>query len=154
MLVFELINGVLELLIQYATICHYDYRIENLFVGLVVQRRQTVREPCDGIGFSRTGGMLNEVVPSRPVLLCVGHGMAHAVELMIPGENHRPPGDLPDLPVIIQNSLFRSLQVHEAPEDVEQAVALPHLSPQIGRAIAAAGRRRISGMALIPEVEG
>src|ERR1017187_10411527 len=98
--------------------------------------------------------MLNEVVPSRPVLPCVGHGVSHAVELMIPGENHRLFRDLLDLPLIIQNPLFRSLQVHESPADVEQAVALPYLAPQIGSAIPAVGRGGISGVALISEVEG
>jgi hypothetical protein len=37
LLVVELVNGVLELLIQYATIRHHDYRIEYLLARLVVQ---------------------------------------------------------------------------------------------------------------------
>ncbi len=38
LLVVELVDGVLELLIEYATIRHYDYRVENFLVRFVVQR--------------------------------------------------------------------------------------------------------------------
>ncbi len=58
LLMVELVDSVRELLIQYATVRHYDNRIENLLVGLVMQRRQPVRQPRDRVGFPRTGGGL------------------------------------------------------------------------------------------------
>jgi hypothetical protein len=72
---------------------------------------------------------------------------------VIAREDHRLLGDLLDA-LVAEDALFLHLQVHEAAEDVEQAVALPHLAPQVSRAIAAIGRRRIAGMALVAQVEG
>ena len=43
LLVLELVNGVLELLIEDAAVGDDDDRVEDFFVGLVVQTRKTVR---------------------------------------------------------------------------------------------------------------
>src|ERR1035441_4881250 len=87
----------------------------------------------------------------------MGFGVAHqtpnAVELVISGEDHRFLCDLPNA-FIREDALFLDWEVHEAPEDVEQAAPLPHLTPEIGGAIAAIGRRRIAGVALVAKVEG
>src|ERR1700740_827533 len=101
-----------------------------------------MRQPCDGIGLPRPGGVLYQVIVSGPLRLRMAHRPPHAVELVIPRKDHRLLGDLPDA-LVREDALLFDLQVHEAPEDVEQTVPLPYLAPQIGRAITAIGGGRI-----------
>ena len=70
---------------------------------------------------------------------------------MVAREDHRFLLDLAALVV----ALLLDLQVDEAREEVEQAVPLQHLLPQIGRAIGAPRRvRRVAGAAVAAFVEG
>ena len=61
-LVFELIDRVLKLLIKDQAIRDDDDRIENLLVLVVVQTREMVREPGDGIGLAGASRVLDQVV--------------------------------------------------------------------------------------------
>ena len=77
--------------------------------------------------------------------------MRTACKLVVAREDHRLRLHLAALVV----ALLLDLQVDEAREDVEQAVALQHLLPQVGGAIGAPGRvGRIAGAAVAALVEG
>ena len=42
LLVVETQNGVLQLIVQYTTVCHHKYRLEHLLILIIMQRRQTI----------------------------------------------------------------------------------------------------------------
>ena len=134
-LVLELVDRVLELLIEHDAIRDHDHAVEDALVGAVVQGREPMGKPSDGVALAAAGGVLDEVVVSRALPACGVHEQPHGRELMVAGEDHGLRLDLV-APVV---ALLFDLQVNEAGENVEQTVALQHLFPQIGRAVAAAG---------------
>ena len=134
-LVLELVDRVLELLIEHDAVREHDHTVEDPLVVGVVQRREPMGEPSDGVALSAAGGVLDEVVVSRALPACGDHEQAHRLKLMVAGEDH---GLRLDLVAPLVPLLF-DLQVNEAGQDVEQTVALQHLLPQIGCAIAPAG---------------
>ena len=79
------------------------------------------------------------------------HQCAHRLKLVIAREDHR---FLLHLTALIV-ALFFDLKVDEPRQQVEEAVPLQHLLPQIGRAIGAPHRvRRVASAAVVPFVEG
>ncbi len=93
--------------------------------------------------------MLNKVVSARPVLARMRHDPAHRVKLVVAREDHCLFSNLLDA-FIRQNALFLHLQMHEASEDVEQAV--PRAT---GKPCGIRHRRRVDpGVPLVAEVAG
>jgi hypothetical protein len=73
--------------------------------------------------------------------------LAHRLQLVVTREDHRLGLDLTALVV----ALLVDLQVDEAGEEVEQAVPLQHLFPQVGRAVGPPGRiGRVPGAESLP----
>ena len=134
-LVLELVDRVLELLIEHNAVRDHDHAVEDALVGGVVQGREPMGKPSDGVALAAAGGVLDEVVVSRALPARSAHEQTHRLELMVAGEDHGLRLDLV-APLV---TLHFDLQVHEAGENVEQTVALQHLFPQKGRAVAAAG---------------
>ena len=91
--------------------------------------------------------MLHKVIGAGPLFLCLGHKLAYAVELVIPGEDHRHLLDL-----FVAQLLLLHLQVDKPREDVQKAAALEHLVPEIGRLVAA-GIVRVAAPAVTSLVE-
>ena len=79
------------------------------------------------------------------------HQRAHRLKLVVAREDHRFLLHLAALVV----ALLLDLQVDEPRQQVEEAVPLQHLLPQVGRAIGAPRRvGRVAGAAVAPFVEG
>ena len=91
--------------------------------------------------------MLDQVVVARPFAARRGDDLAHRVELVVAREDHRLLGDAPLATLAVVDLLLLLLHEHEVPEDVEEAVALEHVFPEVARAVA--GRMlRVAGAAL------
>ena len=61
-LVLELVDRVLKLLVEHHAVGHHDHAVEDALVGRVVQRRQPVRQPADGVALAAAGRVLDQVV--------------------------------------------------------------------------------------------
>ena len=110
-----------------------------------------MRQPTDRVALTAPRRMLDEGVVAHAVAARGVHQRAHCLELMVAGEDHRLGPDLAALVV----AFLLDLQVNETGEDVEQAVALQHLFPQVGGAAGTARRiRRVAGGPIAPLVEG
>ena len=89
----------------------------------------------------------------EPCALRVADELAHGDELVIAREDHRLLAHRAhalvgaDLPLL-------DLQVDEAGEDVEQAVAREHLLPEIGGAVVAVRAGRIAGAVVVALLNG
>ena len=84
------------------------------------------------LDFARPGRVLDQVVLTRPMRAGMGDQLSHRVELVIAREDHRLLADGADALVGL-DLLFLHFQVHEALQDVEQAVGLQHLVPEVVR---------------------
>ena len=147
----ELVDGVLELLIEHDAVRDHDHTVEDALVVGVMQGREPMGQPSDGVALAAAGGVLDEIVVPRALPARGVHEHPHRLELMVAGEDHglRPDSVAPFVALLVD------LQVHEAGEDVEQAVALQHLFPQIGRATGPSRRiGRVAGRAVGSLVEG
>ena len=58
-LMLELVNRILKLGIEDCPVGNHDHAIKYLAVGSVVQARQTMGDPRNGIGFAGTGTVLD-----------------------------------------------------------------------------------------------
>jgi len=151
--VLELIDRDLELLVEHAAVGDHDGGVEDRPLVGGVKGREVVGEPGDRVALARAGRVLDEVVVPGPVLAGMSDELAGRVELVVAREDEvlRSEG----LPV---DHSLGSLQVHEAFEDVEPAVALEHLLPEIGGAMTAGigrvARARVSGWSADAAVEG
>ena len=108
-------------------------------------------EPRDSVALATARRVLDQSVVADALAARGSHQEAHGFELVIPWEDHRL--DLrPASPVV---PLLLHLQMHEARQKVEQAVALQHLLPQVRGAVAAPARiRRVAGAAIAAAIEG
>ena len=149
--VFKLVDRVLELLIEHHAIGDHDDAVEDARVGGIVQEREPMRQPTDRVALAAARGMLDEVAVPHPLAAGGVDQHAHRFELVIAGEDHGLRLDLASLVV----ALLVDLQVDEAGEEVEQAVALQHLFPQVCRAVGPTRRvGRVSGCSGATLVEG
>ena len=150
-LVFELVDRVLELLVENDAIGDHDHAVEDALVGGVMQGGEPVRQPTNRVALAAARGMLDEVVVSHALAAGTVHQHAHRFELVIAGEDHGLRLDLASLVV----ALLVDLQMDEAGKEVEQAVSLQHLFPQVCRAVGPAGRvGRVSGCSSATLVKG
>ena len=116
-----------------------------------MQARQPMRQPTDRVPLAAARGMLDEVVVPHAVAACRVHQHAHRFELVVAGEDHGLRLDLA-APIV---ALLVDLQVDEAREEIEQAVTLQHLFPQVRRAVGPALRiGRVPGCSGATLVEG
>ena len=126
-LVFELIDGVLKLLVEHDAIGDHYHAVEDPLVHRIVKGRKSVRQPTDGVALAAARRMFDEVVVTHALATGGFHQHAHRLELVEAGEDHGLGLDLAALIV----AFFFDLQVDEAGEEVEKAVALQHLFPQV-----------------------
>ena len=148
--VLELVDRVLKLLIEHHAVGRHDHAVEHARVFRVVQRSEAMREPGDGVALAAAGRMLDQGVVADALAARGAGQQAHRFELVVAGKDHRLHLYLAAAVV----AFFVRLQVDEARDQVEQAVALQHLLPQVGGAVAApAGSGRIAGAAVAAAVE-
>ena len=118
----------------------------------VVQRREPVGEPADGVALAAAGGVFDEVVVA-PALRsrAASTSWRTRLQLVVAREDH---GLLLHLAALV-GALLLDLQVKEAGEKIQQAVALENLLPQVGGAVGSAlGIGGIAGAAVAAFVEG
>ena len=151
MLVLELIDGVLQLLIQHDAVRHHNHAVEDAGVVRVVQRRQTMRQPSDGVALAAAGRMLDQgVVPHAFAPRHIDQ-QAHRLKLVVAGKDQGLHLHL--APLLI--ALLFALQVQEAGQQVQQAATLQNFLPKVGGAVVAPFRvRRVAGGTVAALVEG
>ncbi len=143
-------DRALELAVQDAPVGDDDDRVEDPPVVGVVEHRELVGEPGDGVGLAAPGRMLDEVALAGPLLARVGHEPSHGVELVVAGEDQAPAAGLPPRLVLLLDL------VDEVLDQVQDAVPSPDPVPQVGRRIPGLRRRHrgVPGTAELPLVEG
>ena len=127
-LVLDLVNIVLKLLVEIAPVGNDDNAVENRPVIGPVQAGQLMGGPGDGVGFARSGAVLDQIVFTNAVFERGRQQLAGRFELVIARKNQR--FALLFLAALVMDRLF-CLQVDKAMNDVEPAVLFPNLLPQI-----------------------
>src|SRR5438105_15949365 len=100
-----------------------------------------MRQPGDAVGLAAAGGVLDQVIAAGALASCRRDQFAHGVALVVAREDHRLGDDAPLAAGAVVDFLLVLLDEHEAAEDVEQAVALQHLFPQIAGTVPRRVRR-------------
>ena len=119
-----------QLAVQHPAVGDDDNGLEDLLVPGVMQPRQAMRQPGNGVGLARARAVLDEVVAPGAVSPHVLQQLGHHVQLVIPGEDH-PLG-------LYRAGLFvlLHLQVEVLVQNLQQAVLAKHLLPQVGGVVA------------------
>ena len=125
-------DGVAQLGIQHGAVGHHNHAAEDGLILRIEQSGKPVGHPCNGVGLATTRAMLNQVVAAAAVLLHVCHELAYNVQLVVTGEDERLLHHFVLLAVLAAHLLLLGLKVHEAVQNIHQAVALEHLAPDIG----------------------
>jgi hypothetical protein len=107
----ELRDGALKLAVEHDAVGDDDRRVENRLVGLIMQVNCLMRGPADRVGFSRTGGVLDQIVAARSVAAGIRHYPPHRIQLLEAREDH---GSL---------TVVTLLQMDETANHVEQDLA-------------------------------
>ena len=154
--VFDLVDRVLQLPVQHAAVGDDDDAVEDLGVLGVVQTRQPVRQPRDAVGLAAAGRVLDQIVPARPLVARRCGQFPHRVELVIAGKDQGL--GTPRRPVRSAAVLLARFDEHEVAEDVEHAVAVQHVFPEIAgpvpRGVARIPRPALDGPGPAAAVEG
>ena len=129
------VDGVLQLTVQYFTVGDDDHRIEDGFILIIVQAGKPVGSPGDAVGLAGAGTVLDQIIVSGAVLLCVGNQFAHHIQLMIAGENDLFGHTCPHFAVRENGPLGLLLIADELLENIQKLVLLENGLPQIRRHI-------------------
>ena len=143
----ELIDGVLQLAVQHDAVCDHDDAVENRIVVFVVQGRQAIGDPGNGIGFPATCRMFDQITFPRAVFFHVGDHFFHDVVLMIAGEQDLFPFHDARCAVLCDFLFFLDV-TDKTVEQIHQTVPLQHSFPEIGGGITL----RVHGIALAARV--
>ena len=113
--VLELVDRVLKLIIEHGPVRHHDDRVEHLLALIVVERRELVGGPGDGVGLAGPRTVLGEILVARAYFAAGLDQPGDQIPLVIAGEDEGFLLGLASVP-----SLLRlDLQVDEAPDDLE-----------------------------------
>ena len=80
-------DSFLQLAVNNHTVGNDDDIIENNLIVGIMQRSQTMSQPCDGVGLAGTGAVLNQIVLRGAVFTDIGQNLADNIQLMIAWEN-------------------------------------------------------------------
>ncbi len=144
----ELVDGVLQLAVEDLAVGDDDDGIENQLILGIVQARQSMSHPGDGIALAAAGRMLDQVVSSGSVGPCRRDQFPDRVELVVAREDH-----VLDLHLLPGEDPFPDFEMNEPRQNVEPAIPLPDLFPEV-RALVADGVVRVPLAAVAPLVEG
>src|SRR5690606_14695313 len=117
----------------------HDYRVEHFCIVGIVQGSKAVREPPDRVGLAAARRVLNQIGVARSLPPGGTDETAHRVQLVVARKDDPLLDDL----LAIWSCLFLLLVVQKLPDDVEKAVALPDLLPQVSGLVPA----RVLGVA-------
>ena len=81
-------NGVLQLIVQYATVCHHKYRLEHLLVFIIMQRRQSIGQPSNRVRLAATSTMLQQIALTFLRGFGVCHQLFYHIQLVIAREDY------------------------------------------------------------------
>ena len=110
-----------------------------------------MREPGDRVALAAAGRMLDQIVMPHALSGGCRHHLAHRLQLVVARKDQVL---LAQLLAVVAGLLFH-VEMQEAREQVEQAVALQHFFPHIGRLVVASlGVGRVAGAAVHAAVEG
>ena len=118
---FKASDGILQLTVDHVAIRDDQHRVKDLLVVGVVQVAQKVSRPGDGVRLAGTGGMLDQVLVARSFFQDRGQQLTSHIQLMEAREDDR-------LDVLLVVTLGDQV----ATQDVQPAVSLPDLFPQVG----------------------
>ena len=133
----DLVDRVLELLVEHPAVGDHDDAVEDLLVVLRCEGwpgGARARRCCWSCRCRPSAG--SGSCGPGPSLASAGDDLPHRVELMVAREDHRFPDHPPLSAVAVVDLLFPLLDEHEVAEDVEEAVALEHLLPEVAGAVA------------------
>ena len=120
----KVVDRLLQLRVQHVAVAHHQHAGKHLAVLRVVQLAQKVRRPGNRVGLARARAVLDQIPVPRPLGQHRLHQLACGVQLVVAREQHR------------LHLLLRVAPRHQiAADDLQPAVALPHLLPQVGRAV-------------------
>src|SRR5712692_5758075 len=145
----ELAHRGLELAIEHPPVGDDHDRVDDALVAGVVERRKPVGKPGDGEALAAPSRVLDQVPLPRAAGARVGDQPAHAVELLVAGEDEEALAGLAP-PLVLLLDL-----VDELAHEVEHAVARPGLVPQVRGGVprARGGHGRIACTAELALVE-
>ena len=145
--VLKLVNSVLQLPIQNPTVGNDHHRIEHLLI-VCPKAVKPIGQPRDGVAFAAPRRMLDKVIFSRAVCLCIGFEFSDGGQLVVPGKN-----DALFLLLFSTLGFYVRFQVDEPPHNVEPTVSLLDFFPQVG-GLVAVGVERIARPAIETFVKG
>src|SRR6266567_4503623 len=123
----ELLYRLLELLIEHAAVGNDDDGIEYPLIHGVMEDRELVSQPGDGITLAAARAVFDQVTLSWPFRPRVGYQAAHGIELVVTREDQALLARL--FPFII---VFLDL-LDELLDKVEHAGSRPDVFPQVRR---------------------
>ena len=138
----EVEDGLLQLRIEHVAVADHQHAVEQLMVLRIVQVGQKVRRPGNRIGLAAARAVLDQVFMPCPLGQHGGLQLARGIELVVAREDEARH-------LLLAVALGDEVAAH----DLQPAVALPHLLPQVGRAVAC-GVGRVARTAVIALVEG
>ena len=123
--VLKLVDGVLKLAIQHRSVGHDDDRAEQLIALVIVELRQLMGRPGNGVGFAGARTVLDEVALAGTFFAGRLNQMVDHVPLVVPGENQGFLG----LPVAMEIFFGFLFQVQKTAKDLKPGVFLEQLLP-------------------------
>ncbi|GDA36584.1 hypothetical protein HmCmsJML164_01897 [Escherichia coli] len=110
---FELPDGVLKLVVQHRAVRHHDNGVELFFPVHVVQTRKLVGGPGNGVRFTGTGAVLDQVFMAGAFDRCGLQQFVDHIPLVITRENQALFLRFQPVPVLF----FFNLQMDKTGED-------------------------------------
>ena len=125
-------DGFLQLAVNNHAVGNDDDIIENNLIVGIMQRSQTVSQPCDGVGLAGTGTVLNQIVLRGAVFTDISQNLADNIQLMIARENEVF-GTFHLAGLLID--LFLHLNENELADEVKDGILGQNILPHIGHAV-------------------
>ena len=121
----KLIHRILQLAVQHTAVGYNNHRLEDLLILRIVQTGQTMRQPCDGIGFTGARTVLNEIILAGTIPSHIIQQLGYHIQLVIAREDHAFGLNLAGLFIPFD------FQMQILVQDFQQAVLRQHILPQI-----------------------
>ena len=83
----KLFDGVFDLLVQIDTVSHDNNRIKDFFAAVIFQCDKLMCQPRNGIGFTGTGAVLNQISTTNTVTLRIAEQRFYHGKLMVTREH-------------------------------------------------------------------
>ena len=82
----ELLDGISDLLIENASVCDHNDRINKRTGTIQLQLYKLISKPCDRIGLTAASAVLNQVSLADTVFLNIRQNCLHHIQLMVTRE--------------------------------------------------------------------